>query len=65
MWIPPCICSLARLGENKFISDVDSMHIIEDIENVVDGKPKPPNRLGRFRHVEPAVESDTDYRERE
>lgn len=41
------------------------MHIIEDIENVVDGKPKPPNRLGRFRHVEPAVESDTDYRERE
>jgi hypothetical protein len=62
LWIFSLIRSLACLREDKFIADVKSMHINEDVENAVDGEPKPTNRLGRFRHVEPAVESDTDYR---
>ena len=65
MRIDSLIRGLACLREDKFIANVNCMHIIEDVENAVDGEPKPTNRLGRFRHVEPAVESDTDYRDHE
>jgi len=44
--------------KNNFIADIESMHIINDIE--VDREPKPANWLGCFRHVKPAVESDMD-----
>jgi hypothetical protein len=60
LWIDSLIRSLAWVREDKFIIDIKCMHICEDGE--IHGEPKPTNRLRRFRHVEPAVESDTDYR---